>query len=550
MKRAEVQLPDAFSHRVDELTPRHRLIRANCARTFNLLCLLLVCLAWQSSLHAALYADVDGDGYTDQISLSGYTVVVFHPHTGLTSRHEHQNLVALSISYFADTDGVPGEEIILLLTQSYTLARIVEVIHVRTGARNTYEYPDIGGLSISDVVDTDGIAGDEIIILYTKAYTTAKAVDVIHDTTRSRNTYDFGVVARLSINIANYDGLDGAEICAHWWIGANSGDNLIVDRTRTIEAGCNVAPPPRISVAPSSQDFGSIKVGNTVDRNFTVQNTGGGNLSGSASVPAPYSIVSGASYNLGAGASHTVTLLYSPTAAGTHNQAVSFTGGGGATRPVTGSAYLAPAILVTPPSFDFGQVEVGSINTRSFTVQNTGGGTLSGSANVATPFSIISGGTYNVTAGQSNLVVVQYRPTIAGAHNNNVTFTGATGATRPVIGQAFSSSTDSDGDGMCDWAEIVAGTSPSDSQSCFKLSFPATGPRPPTGNGLILQWPSASNRFYYVDRSTNLTVGFNQSVATNLPATPPMNTHTDTTANAGVPYFYKVRVEREGVTPF
>jgi hypothetical protein len=489
MKRAQVQLPDLFSHRVNEITPRHRLIRTISTRTISLLCLLLVCLAWPSSLHAALYADVDGDGYTDQISLSGYTVIVFHPHTGLTSRYEHQNLVALSISYSADTDGVPGEEIILLLTQAYTLTRIVEVIHDRTGACNTYEYPGIVGLSISDVVDTDGIAGDEMIILYTKAYTTAKAVDVIHDTTRSRNTYDFGVVAGLSIDVANYDGVEGAEICAHWWIGANSGDNLIVDRTRTIEAGCNVAPSPRISVAPSSLDFGSIQVGNTVDRSFTVQNTGGGTLSGTGSVPAPYSIVSGGSYNLGAGASQTVNLRYSPTAAGTHNQAVSFTGGGGAACPVTGSAYLAPEISVTPPSYDFGQVEVGSINTRSFTVQNTGGGTLSGSANVPTPFSVISGGTYNVTAGQSNVVVVQYHPTIAGSHNNNVTFTGGTCATRPVLGQAFSSTTDSDGDGMRDWAEIVAGTNPSNSQSCFKLSFPATGPRPPTGSGLILQWP-------------------------------------------------------------
>jgi M6 family metalloprotease-like protein len=203
--------------------------------------------------------------------------------------------------------------------------------------------------------------------------------------------------------------------------------------------GVNVTvttPSPAISVTPASRDFGSIQASTTADRTFSVQNNGGGMLSGSASVAAPFSIVSGGSYNLGAGASQTVTVRYSPTVSGTDNQNVSFTGGGGATRPVSGSAYLSPAISVTPASQDFSSIQVGTTADRTFSVQNTGGGTLSGSASVSVPFSIVSGGSYSLGASASQTVTVRYSPTAPGTHNQNVSFTGGTGATRPVGGSA------------------------------------------------------------------------------------------------------------------
>ena len=95
---------------------------------------------------------------------------------------------------------------------------------------------------------------------------------------------------------------------------------------------------PVVSVTPSSLDFGSLIVGSTLDLTLTVQNTGSGTLSGSASVAAPFSVVSGAAYSLGANESQSVTVRYSPSAAGNHAQNVSFSGGGGATVSVNGAA--------------------------------------------------------------------------------------------------------------------------------------------------------------------------------------------------------------------
>ena len=101
---------------------------------------------------------------------------------------------------------------------------------------------------------------------------------------------------------------------------------------------------PAISVTPSSRDFGNVAVGSVADRTFTVQSTGGGPLTGTASTSAPFSILSGASYSLGPGASQTVTVRLSPTSAATFAGNVTFTGGGGATRAVTGAGVDTAAL--------------------------------------------------------------------------------------------------------------------------------------------------------------------------------------------------------------
>lgn len=192
-----------------------------------------------------------------------------------------------------------------------------------------------------------------------------------------------------------------------------------------------------ISVTPVSQNFGTVAVGATTNQTFTVQNTGSGTLIGSASVAAPYSIVSGGSYSLAAGQSQTVTISYNPTAAGTNTQNVTFTGAGGRSGMVSGSAYVSSAIIsVTPASRNFGVLPVGATTNYPFTVQNTGSGTLTGSAIVAPPFSIVSGGSYSLAAGQSQTVTVSYSPTVMGTNTQSVTFTGAGGGSGAVSGAA------------------------------------------------------------------------------------------------------------------
>jgi subtilase family protein/fervidolysin-like protein/HYDIN/CFA65/VesB family protein len=116
-------------------------------------------------------------------------------------------------------------------------------------------------------------------------------------------------------------------------------------------------PPPTIGVAPAAQDFGFVNIGSSAERNFFVQNSGGGILSGSASTVAPFSIVAGSPYSLGPGESQTVTVRFSPTAAGPSIGEVIFSGGAGATRKVTGTGVVCTTAPIT-----LGESRAGTLN--------------------------------------------------------------------------------------------------------------------------------------------------------------------------------------------
>jgi subtilisin family serine protease len=107
----------------------------------------------------------------------------------------------------------------------------------------------------------------------------------------------------------------------------------------------NVAMPV-ISVSPNSVNFGGVNVGGSADRTFTVQNVGGGVLTGNATTNAPFAIVSGSSYSLSAGQSQTVTVRFSPTSAETFLGNVNLTGGGGASLAVSGTGVIPPNIAL------------------------------------------------------------------------------------------------------------------------------------------------------------------------------------------------------------
>ena len=101
------------------------------------------------------------------------------------------------------------------------------------------------------------------------------------------------------------------------------------------------------------------------------------------------------------------------------------------------SAFRAdPALSISPARLDFAVVAVGRTNDMTVLVRNIGGGTLVGSASVALPFSVISGGKYSLVSGQSQPVTVRYHPAAAGDDSQLVTFSGGGGATLNAHGRA------------------------------------------------------------------------------------------------------------------
>ena len=96
---------------------------------------------------------------------------------------------------------------------------------------------------------------------------------------------------------------------------------------------------PAILISSTSLDFGTVLANVASNLTVTVQNTSGGVLTGSASVSAPFSIISGGNYSLGSNQTQTVTIGFNPTTAGVFSQTVTFSGGNGASVSVTGLAY-------------------------------------------------------------------------------------------------------------------------------------------------------------------------------------------------------------------
>ncbi len=205
-------------------------------------------------------------------------------------------------------------------------------------------------------------------------------------------------------------------------------------------------PSAKIDVTPDEllepdRNFGNVIVGQTEDRTFTVKNIGSGTLSGSASVNSPFSIVSGGSYNIAAGDSHTVTARFSPTSAGTSTRTVTFTGGGGENRTVQGTGVTANYLVtVSKSGSGSGTVTATGINCGSDCKQAYSSGssvTLSASAASGSVFSGWSGGGCSGTG--SCTVTMSADTTVTATFNvSSDTFTLTTTVTGSASGTVTS----------------------------------------------------------------------------------------------------------------
>ena len=97
---------------------------------------------------------------------------------------------------------------------------------------------------------------------------------------------------------------------------------------------------------------------------------------------------------------------------------------------------------------------------------------------------------------------------------------------------------DLDGDGLSNWQEFVAGTSPTDTRSVFSI----LNPDDTSNSQYVIRWHSVFGKLYKVYKSTNLISGFS-ILKSDIPAVPPINSHTDSVHSAGALY-YKVGVQK------
>lgn len=177
--------------------------------------------------------------------------------------------------------------------------------------------------------------------------------------------------------------------------------------------------PPACSLGSSSLSFGSVTVGSSADRTFTISNTGGGTLAGSATTTSPgYAVVAGTPYSLAAGQQATVTVRFSPSSTGTLAGTVSLSGSGCGSVSCTGTgAPSGPVCQLSTTSLDFGSVPPGvcGFSSRTFTISNAGTGTLAGTvASLHSAFEVVGGAAYSLTPGARDTFTIRFAPSVFG----------------------------------------------------------------------------------------------------------------------------------------
>ena len=123
----------------------------------------------------------------------------------------------------------------------------------------------------------------------------------------------------------------------------------------------------------------------------------------------------GGDYAIGAGGIRTVTIRFAPLSGGEKSCTIP-TGSELCPDVVCTGMAIGAECAVSPPSLDFGSVLLGESAVETFTITNTGGGTLNGTISIDCPdFSIQSGGgSYQLGPDQSREATVRFQPLALG----------------------------------------------------------------------------------------------------------------------------------------
>jgi hypothetical protein len=98
---------------------------------------------------------------------------------------------------------------------------------------------------------------------------------------------------------------------------------------------------------------------------------------------------------------------------------------------------------------------------------------------------------------------------------------------------------DDDHDGFPNWQEAIAGTDPKDPGAYLRVTHTE---RRGSDGSVLLEWPSTTNRVYRVLRTGTLPAGFH-IMASDLPASPPVNTFRDQSPSSDRQAFYRIEIQ-------
>ena len=174
-----------------------------------------------------------------------------------------------------------------------------------------------------------------------------------------------------------------------------------------------------VTVNPASLAFEAF-VGESAEQSVTVKNTTDAAAAISISGDSQFSIKDGVS-SVAAGETATITVVYAPTAAGSHSATLT---AGDKTVTITGVATAKTTTgTVTPASVDFGNVVVGNTGSATITIANTGNQPFTPAfSSLEAPFSL-SYTAGEIAAGGNATATVSFAPTAIEQYSGSFTVT-------------------------------------------------------------------------------------------------------------------------------
>jgi hypothetical protein len=219
-------------------------------------------------------------------------------------------------------------------------------------------------------------------------------------------SYSLGPGASDTVSVVFRPSAAGVRTCF-----LETGSALCVD---VAASGVGLEP---CTLSATEIDFGSVYIGASVDRVFTITNTGSKTIIGTITEScSQFSIVSqGGTFSLAPGAHRDVTVRFAPTATGVQGCTV-FTGAVSCGNVALSGTGLSPC-RVSPGTLAFGRVSTGgSYKDMTFTITNIGPTVLSGSVSEScADFTITTSSlTYNLNPGGSKIFTVRFAPGTTG----------------------------------------------------------------------------------------------------------------------------------------
>ncbi len=319
--------------------------------------------------------------------------------------------------------------------------------------------------------------------------------------------------------------------------GTRTGSLTVSDNSQTSTQTVNLTgtgTAGTLVVTSSSLSFSSVQVGSSASQSLTVSNTGNAAASiNGLQITGDYTQINNCPSLISGGANCTITVVFTPTAAGTRSGVLTLTSGAQSTQQTVSlsGTGIQGDLVVSPTSLAFSSTPLGTLSaSQAVVLKNSGGASLSLSGvQIAGDYKDTNNCGATLAAGASCTVNITFTPTATGTLSGSLTVTGSVGSPQTIalsgIASDFSLS-----------SSAIEGSIQPGASATYTLTATAVGGSFPNEIALACSGLPAHATCSFSPASltpgatkatTTLTISTTDSIAENTPAVParqkPMN---------------------------